>query len=78
MEDNNKSHTVIIALMQLDISNIKKDISKILENFEDIPVKIALHDQSISRIWKFVWAILFTTVGGVATAIAAVILNNVK
>ena len=69
-------HEVDLALMQQSQASTEKKIDTILAKLNNMPTKIALHEQSISKLWKVIWIFSVVIIGGVVTATATAILSN--
>jgi len=63
MAEHDCLHEYDFGVIQQSLKNIESSIKKI----NGIPGKVEGHGLSISRLWKFIYGILFVIGGGLAT-----------
>jgi len=63
MAEHDCLHEYDFGVIQQSLKNIESSISKI----NGMPGKVEEHGLSISRLWKFIYGILFVIGGGLVT-----------
>ena len=70
-EHNKCFHEYDFGTIYKSLESIEQSLGKI----NGLPGKVTAHEDTINRMWKFIYAILFVIGGGVVTATATAILK---